>query len=90
MTRDNNGRLRRRSWLVSKRCACLQQQMFLFLVYRNYVRCRFNSDERDETPASMLGLLPRALQLREVLAWRQDWGLRSIHPMSSTAQRAVA
>jgi len=90
MTRDNNGRLRRRSWLVSKRCACLQQQMCLFLVYRNYVRFRFNRDEPDDTPAKILGLLPRALQLREVLGWRQDWGPRSIHPMSSRAQRTVA
>ena len=90
MTRDNNGRLRRRSWLVSKRCSCLQQQMCLFLVYRNYVRCRFNRDGRNDTPARMLGLLPRALQLREVLAWRQDWGRNSIHPMSSTAHRTVA
>ena len=90
MTRDNNGRLRRRSWLVSKRCACLQQQMCLFVVYRNYVRYRFNRDAWNDTPARMLGLLPRALQLREVLAWRQDWGQSSIHPMSSTAQRSVA
>ena len=90
MTRDNNGRLRRRSWLVSKRCSCLQQQMCLFLVYRNYVRYRFNRDAWNDTPAKMLGLLPRALQLREVLAWRQDWGRRSIHPMSSTAKRTVA
>jgi hypothetical protein len=90
MTRDNNGRLRRRSWLVSKRCACLQQQMCLFLVYRNYVRYRFNRDEPDDTPARLLGLLPRALQLREVLGWRQDWDRRSIHPMSSRGQRTVA
>ena len=90
MTRDNNGRLRRRSWLVSKRCACLQQQMCLFVVYRNYVRYRFNRDERDYTPARKLGLLPRALQLREVLAWRQDWGRLSIHPTSWSAQRTVA
>lgn len=90
MTRDNNGRLRRRSWLVSKCCACLLQQMCLFLVYRNYVRCRFNRDDPDDTPAKKLGLLPRALHLREVLAWRQDWGQSSIHPTSSTAQRTVA
>lgn len=89
MTRDNNGRLRRRSWLVSKRCQCLQQQLGLFVVYRNYVRYRFNRDERNETPAKILGLLPRALQLREVLAWRQDWGGFSIHPTSSAAQRTI-
>ena len=59
MTRDNNGRLRRRSWLVSKECKCLIQQAQLFLVYRNYMRRRFNYDGAEETPAKLLGLLPR-------------------------------
>ena len=40
--RRRYGRLRRRSWLVSKECKCLIQQAQLFLVYRNYMRRRFN------------------------------------------------
>lgn len=89
MTRDNCGRLRRRSWLVSKRAACLRDHLALFVVYRNYVRRRFNYDREDETPAKLLGLLPRQLHRHEVVAWRQDWGDRSIHPMSVDAAQTV-
>lgn len=89
MTRDNCGRLRRKSWLVTKRAPRLQDHMILFTVYRNYVRKRFNHDQEDETPAKLLGLLPRNLDRHEVLAWRQDWGSRSIHPMSTDGARTV-
>ena len=89
MSRDNNGRLRRRSWLVSKRRRYLHAQMQLFTVYRNYVRQRFNRDRPPATPAQRLALLPRRLRGEEVLAWRQDWGPRSIHPMSCRGDRTV-
>ena len=89
MSRDNCGRLRRRSWLVTKQARRLQDQMTIFLVYRNYVRRRFNRDKEPETPARLLGLLPRQLRRHEVLAWRQDWGDRSIHPMSHDGSRTV-
>lgn len=81
MSRDNNGRLRRRSWLVSKCRHWLQRQLHVFVVYRNYVRRRFNRDGQEHTPAHQLGLLPRALRPSEVLRWRQDWGRTSIHPL---------
>jgi len=90
MTRDNCGRLRRRSWLVTKVARRLRSQMQLFAVYRNYVRRRFNRDKRSETPARLLGLLPRQLSKHDVLRWRQDWGARSPHPLSFTAQRCFA
>jgi hypothetical protein len=92
MTRDNNGRLRHRSWLVTKRCKCLIQQMRLFLVYRNYMRRRFNRDGVDDTPGKLLGLLPRALSAEEVLGWRQDWGPLSPDPLGrdGRARAAVA
>jgi hypothetical protein len=89
MTRDNCGRLRRRSWLVTKCKQYLAAQMSVFAAYRNYVRRRFNRDARHETPARHLDLLPRQLRASEVLAWRQDWGPRSIHPMSYRADRTV-
>jgi transposase-like protein len=89
MTRDNNGRLRRRSWLVSKRREDLKAQMYLFVAYRNYVRRRFNRDQPDQTPACLLQLVPRAMLFPEVLSWRQDWGDASIHPMSERADRTV-
>ena len=90
MTRDNCGRLRRKSWLVSKCKRFLAAQMNLFAVYRNYVRRRFNRDAVHETPARHLELVPRQLRGGEVLAWRQDWGKRSIHPLSYQADRTVA
>lgn len=89
MTRDNNGRLRRRSWLHSKRAADLVSQMALFTVYRNYMRKRFNRDPRGTTPAKVLGLLPRAMTGREALAWRQVWGERSPHPFSADGAHPV-
>lgn len=90
MSRDNCGRLRRQSWLISEKRRCLQLQLGLFAAYRNYVRKRHNKDAEDETPGVLLGLLPRALRPAEVLAWRQDWGPRSIHPMSRSGLAAVA
>ena len=89
MTRDNNGRLRRRSWLVTKRREDLLAQMHLFMAYRNYVRRRFNRDHPNHTPAYLLHLVPRALRFEEVLAWRQDWGDRSVHPMSDSACHTI-
>lgn len=82
MTRDNCGRLRRQSWLVTKKRACLQLQVHQFVVYRNYVRKRFNRDKEPKSPAVHLQLLPRSLSFAEAIRWRQDWGARSIHPMS--------
>jgi hypothetical protein len=89
MTRDNMGRLRRRSWLVTKVGEQLHNHLALFTVYRNYVRQRFNRDRKKETPARILKLLPRQLFEHEVLAWRQDWGDRSIHPMSLSGSKTV-
>ena len=89
MTRDNCGRLRRQSWLVTKKGACLQSQMHQFVVYRNYVRKRFNRDKEPKSPAVHLNLLPRSLSIPEAIRWRQDWGDRSIHPLSLDGRRSV-
>ena len=90
MTRDNCGRLRRQSWLVTEKRRCLQLHLQLFAAYRNYVRRRHNTDRPDDTPAVLLGLLPRRLRVPELLGWRQDWGPRSPHPGSRDAARTVA
>ncbi len=90
MTRDNCGRLRRRSWLVTKKASRLRAHLHVFTVYRNYVRYRFNTDRAHECPAWFLKLLPRALRSREVLAWRQDWQQTSIHPISRSGRRCIA
>jgi len=80
MARDLTGRLRRESWLVSKQGRYLNLQLQLLMAYRNYVRRRFNRDE--ESPAQLLGFVPRRLRPAEVLGWRQDWGERSLHPLA--------
>ena len=82
LARDLNGRLRRKSWLVSKRFEYLKLQLFLHAAYRNYVRPRFNRDEH--TPGQILGFAPRRLAFTELLTWRQDWARASIHPLART------
>lgn len=84
VARDLNGRLRRRSWLASKQAHFLQQQLGLFMCWRNFVRRRVNSDRR--TPAMALGWLERRLSTEQLLGWRQDWRKRSGHPLSRDAQ----
>ena len=77
--RDQLGRLRRRSWLVSKKRVQLALHMELFAAYRNWNRPRFNGEE--ESPGELVGFIPRRLVQGEVLGWRQDFGReRSIKP----------
>ena len=52
MTRYLAGRLRRRSWLASKRRRFLDLQLHLFMAYKNFVRPRFNGDK--STPTSRI------------------------------------
>ena len=80
MMRDNNGRLRRRSWLVTKRRRALRQQLEMFAAYRNWIRPRTNKDPAWLTPGVALGLCRRALSFEEAVAWRQDWRQLSVHP----------
>lgn len=79
MTRDQMGRLRRESWLVSKRRRYLDIALHVFIAYRNLVRPRFNHDKA--SPAELLGFLPRRLTVGELLSWRQDAGALSPHPL---------
>ena len=78
--RDVMGRVRRQSWLTSKKRRWLDTGLHLHIAFRNLVRTRFNRDE--ETPAQMVGFAPRRLALTDVLSWRQDFGRRSPHPLS--------
>jgi transposase-like protein len=77
--RDMNGRMRRRSWLASKKRRYLNLALHVHMAYRNLIRTRFNFDR--ESPAQLLGFLPRPLTLREALSWRQCWRKRSLHPL---------
>ncbi|MFT7485957.1 MAG: transposase-like protein [Candidatus Paceibacteria bacterium] len=78
--RDVVGRLRRRSWLVSKKRRYLDLALHLHMAHRNLVRSRFNTDQA--SPAQMLGFVHRRMTRTEVLSWRQCWGKRSLHPLS--------
>ena len=89
MLRDNLGRLRRRTWLHSKDESCLRLHLELFGAYRNWVRKRFNKDDKGQTPGVVLGLIDTSLDKWQVVAWRQDWGERSIHPASLDGHRTV-
>ena len=84
MARDLNGRLRRRSWLASKRGCYLDLQLNVFMAYRNFVRPRYNGEF--ETPAQLLRLVSRQMSPQELLSWRQDWGWFSVHPLSRRAE----
>jgi len=84
MARDLLGRLRRESWLVSKKRRYLDLGLHLFIAYRNLVRRRFNFDR--ESPAEILGFLPKRITEGEALSWRQDWGRASIHPLAQGAE----
>jgi hypothetical protein len=72
------------SWLVSKKRRYLDVALALFMAWRNLVRRRFNHD--DESPGQILGFVPRRMSEEELCSWRQDWGRRSIHPLSWNAQ----
>ncbi len=84
IARDLMGRLRRESWLVSKRRRWLDVALHVFIAYRNYVRRRFNTDEF--SPAELLGFVPRRMTPGELLSWRQEAGRASIHPLSRGAE----
>ncbi len=81
IARDLMGRLRRRSWLVTKRRCYLNLHLNLLCAYRNFIRVRFNDESK--TPAQLEGFVHRRLRPGELFNWRQDWGKsRSIHPLS--------
>ena len=84
LARDLLGRLRRQSWLVSKKRRYLDLGLAVFLAWRNLVRRRFNQD--DCSPAASLGLVPRRLSEEELCSWRQDWGRESVHPLAVRAE----
>jgi transposase-like protein len=84
MARDLMGRLRRRSWLVSKKRRYLDLALQIFASYRNYVRRRFNGDKC--SPAQRLGFVPCRLSESEMISWRQEWGRSSIHPLAKAGE----
>lgn len=88
--RERNARLHWRSWLHSKKRQQLGQQLVLERSWRNFCWRRFNRDPAGDAPAVLLGLVSRPVAEVELLAWRQDWGLASIHPLSPDGSATVA
>jgi len=84
IARDLMGRLRRQSWLASKKRRYLDLALQVFASYRNYVRRRFNTDRC--SAAERLGFAPRRLSGYELISWRQDWGRASIHPLAGQCE----
>jgi len=80
IARDLMGRLRRQSWLASKKRRYLDLALAMFMTWRNLVRRRFNHDEF--SPAEDLGFVRRRMSEEELCSWRQDWGRQSIHPLA--------
>jgi len=76
--RDHSGRVRRDSWLVSKKRTFLNEHLAFYASWKNWVLPRFNRDEH--APGVLAGMAPRNLSLGEFLGWRQAWGKRSPCP----------
>jgi transposase-like protein len=88
MVRDLLGRMRRESWLVTKKRRFLDLAIQMWMAHRNFVRSRYNRDE--QSPAQMLGFVDRRMRPEQLLSWRQDWGRGSIHPLSRNASSVEA
>lgn len=84
MARDLMGRMRRGSWLSSKRRRYLDLALQLFACHRNYVRRRFNRDRASR--AQRLGFMSRRLSESEMISWRQERGQLSIHPLAGVSE----
>jgi len=82
MMRDGASRLVRRTWAASKRRAQLEKHLWIWAVYRNYVRRMINRS-RGTSAASTLGLFPGLLPIADLLGLRPQF--RSDPPGIRTA-----
>lgn len=72
IARDLMGRLRRRSWLASKKRRYLDLHFQMLMAWKNFIRPRFN---QDWAPAAVFaGALSSPLRWSELLGWRQEQG----------------
>ncbi|KAA3607878.1 MAG: hypothetical protein DWQ01_12380 [Planctomycetota bacterium] len=67
--RDSISRLVRRNWGVSKQCAWLRRHLWVWLIWRNYVR-PVTVKPRVPTPAQIAGVCSKPLTAEEVFTWR--------------------
>jgi hypothetical protein len=68
MFRDGLGRLVRRNWGHSKVRRNLTWHMWVWVLYRNFVR-EWTNRERDNCSAKVLGVVSRRLTAAELLEW---------------------
>lgn len=68
LLRDGLSRLVRRTWAHAKRASRLEQHLWIWGCWRNYVRWRTNKT-RERTPAMELGVTHRCWQPSELLRW---------------------
>jgi transposase-like protein len=71
MMRDGVSRLVRRNWGVSKRRTPLKKHLWIWAVYRNYIRAITVCDKVN-TPAMVFGATNRKLKREELLRWRSS------------------
>jgi hypothetical protein len=69
LIRHSQANHKRETIAFSKRRACAAYRMFVFLVWRNTMKS-FSERRQNESPAQRLGLLPRRLQVGDVLRAR--------------------
>ncbi|KAA3605791.1 MAG: IS1 family transposase [Planctomycetota bacterium] len=67
--RDNVSRLVRRNWGVSKRRQWLEPHLWLWLLWRNYLR-PILADGDPPTPGELVGVSTRRYSAKEVFRWR--------------------
>lgn len=69
MLRDGIGRLVRRNWGATKRQERLEQHLWIWIAWRNYVRPITNQNH-DATPGMVAGLCQRMLDVADLIALR--------------------
>jgi hypothetical protein len=74
MMRDGVSRLVQRSWGASKLRSRLEEHLWIWIAYRNFVR-EITVEDTSTTPAAAMGVAMRPLKVPEVLKWR--WPARS-------------
>jgi len=83
MLRDALSRMRRRTWCHSKSRLRLWWHLGIYLVWRNFVRVRFNGER--ETAAQRARLCRRRWTSEDLVRWRLDLGAISFDPFAATA-----
>ena len=69
MLRDGLSRLVRRTWAASKKREPLGWHLWIYIAWRNYIRPITNKRPH-ETAAMVAGLVPRMLEVSDLLQWR--------------------